>query len=134
MTKRFLLIAVMVFWCGVGFAKDLTGLILSCGGSDEEIYPEEPNHWNHLNIKFLSKHQAHVITNHGFIFYEKTESYRVFEHEISIENSVTIKRATLKIHGWKPCKIVEDENFDIKKDAEERKQKALDAQEKLNII
>ena len=132
--KRFLMILVMVLWCNVGVAKDLSGLILSCGGSDEGDYPKKPKRWNHLNIKFLSKYQAHVITNYGFAFHEKAESYRVFKDEISIENSVRIKRATLKIPGWQTCKIVEDENFDIKKDAEERKQKALDAQEKLNII
>ena len=63
--KKLLGILVLgLLWCNVGVAKDLSGLILSCGGSDEGDYPKEPKRWNHLNIKFLSSIKTNIIRKH----------------------------------------------------------------------
>ena len=133
-------IAIIVFgllWCNVGFAKDLTGIIISCKGYDKDSYPKKPARWNHLYIKFISKHQARVIQQWGgFYIMDKKDGYSVSPKEIKIGDSIqmTINRIELSTNTWRNCKMIEDENFDIKKDIEERTQEALETQERLNKI
>ena len=130
---------------GDEFAKDLTGTILSCPWPTKP--PKMPVQWSHLNIKFISKHQAYLTRQIGFSYHDYTYDYKVYPKAIYLgKNSYVIDRVTLEFFGYlkqenvytrinkRNCKIVEDENFDIKKDIEEKVQEALDVQEKLNKI
>ena len=130
---------------GDEFAKDLTGTILSCPWPTKP--PKHPVQWSHVNIKFISKHQAYLTRHIGFVYADKTYDYKVYPKQIYLgKNGYVIDRVTLEFFGYlkqenvytrinkRNCEIVEDENFDIKKDIEERTQEALETQERLNKI
>ena len=133
MKKLSLYIFLILMFCNVGFAKDLTGLILSCDSQDKRIFPENPNRWDHLNFLFISDKNVIVATFDNFEMSMETYGYKVDPDEIKIEFHYYINRSTLRT-GSRKCTIIEDENFDIKKDIEEKLQEALDAQKEINKI
>ena len=142
MKKAIAILVLGLLWCNVGFAKDLTGTILSCSYYNSYSYPDKPKTWGHTYYNFLTDKNVRILSMKSFKLKDEVNStYSVSLTKIIIKKwssvdysiATVINRSTLRA-GMKKCEIIRDENFDIEKAIKEKLQEAIDAQEKKNKI
>ena len=139
MKKLSLYIFLVLMFCNVGFAKDLTGKIIYCENwrNTAGQYADQPENWQYTSFEFLSANEVEVISVSRFKLKMKTYNYIVEQKRIEItlgQRRYWIDRQYLTLNNEKYCSIVEDKNINIREDMKKKLQILIDTQEKLNKI
>ena len=139
MKKLSLYVFLILMFCNVGFAKDLTGKIIYCENwrNTAGQYADKPEDWKYTSFEFLSANEVEVISIRRFKLNVETYDYIVEPKKIKMGTGglqYRIDRKNLTLNNDKRCKVVEDENFNPKEIMQKNLDKIIAKQKKLNKI